>query len=1149
MSREQVASVIGEADTARLEANHKGIIKKDFKEKRDPADYLPRVATENGLDSVRDLVQAIVDLTADVSVVRRIVNLGGLDEAYVINTFGRDAVASLRENYFGKQFGDKLFSRPNGALGALLQAERFGYESVEEMLQDIASVPDKQTVVKNVTQQRIDNEAIFIRMAMQQDSATIADEAYHSDALAHAMTVKQSVLNQQAMEQAEREGRRIGRQLNDAALRRVAADAVAARQVKKATQYFTAVSAYRKHAEAAAKAEAKGDKITAAQEYQKMRLAHYEIRESIQARKEAEAFRTKNTNVSRWMRRLEGSDRNKTPPVEMGFRNAIKDILTTWKVVTSKLLAPEVEVGDVVAIPGPDANIDPEIAALSPSMAESVPPWILTRQGADKIKSWRDLTMEQVRELGDALDVLTEKGRGEMHALNMPGIRTVRQAVDESIKRMSARTRRSAKYGRGTENDSRTDKARSWLDRFMVGAILPEYTFAIADGNTNITGGGVGPLQNMALALRKGIENKNTMFVSDMHKIAPAMKTLRKFSRRFRNMDKAQFGPVPESLRAAYGENLQWDGEMMIMVALNCGSATNLKAITQGYGMDGEQVSRIFSAFTAAEMDAIQTIGDVIGSHFQEIDDTHFRLTNRRTEKVEPQAFTVVSSEGVTKEMRGYYFPLVYDGVVDREIGGRQDYQVALNRASFNAARGRPKPKNGFTVARVGAARPPVLRLDTIYNHLDKVAHYVHLSEAVNEANAITTDRDWEGVFVHTFGDDRYRSIRKYIKDIADPDSGNLGKNDVARRALEWVRHKGTTAALGFRVFSALKQRLDVFPAVLQMSLHSHNGSSGFKYALTGMKEIGFAGNIGIMNDRIRKIHEKSSFMRDTEGNITADMREMLAKARQGKEYFEIAGREVNSELFYNLVFMGMTSQDRAFRSAIWAGAYRMTRDGNADFDPTGLKGEEAIEKAAIDFADRMAATFSATTAADMTEWQRDKGLMRLYTTFLSGTVRRTSRLVQYIDAYRQGQMDAGTAAKAFVMDAAMQAWVPAFMTMAINAAFGDDDDEEMTAGGVVFDVLFDPLLSVIDGVPFFNTTAALARYRRGNVFVPSGLSQVERRANSAISLPKDILKGDYGKATAKGIGLFGYVKGMPVENIYRDGKKIVEMFGLADAD
>ncbi len=136
------------------------------------------------------------------------------------------------------------------------------------------------------------------------------------------------------------------------------------------------------------------------------------------------------------------------------------------------------------------------------------------------------------------------------------------------------------------------------------------------------------------------------------------------------------------------------------------------------------------------------------------------------------------------------------------------------------------------------------------------------------------------------------------------------------------MRRASTTAYLGLRFWSAVKQRLDYFPAALHMSLHSRTGASGFKYLLMGMRRIGWAGNLGLMNERIQEIYGKSAFMKNRDGNVTLEMREMTNRVIGTEKTYNVAGIELSISILNKAAFSFMSMNDRAAASAVWLGAF-----------------------------------------------------------------------------------------------------------------------------------------------------------------------------------------------------------------------------------
>lgn len=1155
LSRADVESEIGEVEAERLFRNHRGVIKESPRlDRAEPAD-MAAIAHEFGFDTQHDMVKSVSEapnhaLPTDsgltdvqrnaLKAADRARREGGLDELYVIDNFGEAAAARMRE-----VFGTSILHRDRGKIGALLEAERFGYDSLAAMLGDLADTPSYAEAVSRRTDQMVAAQEAEIRRIAMEDAATPADAEYHDDAYSDFWAAKQRVLDAEAAAQATRDNVRMYRMMSDRALREAAKTNTGRKAARKAGQYHIEVEAFKRHGKNAMAAELKGDFVTAGKELQLQRLAHYSIREALQARDELTDFENRNGRASRVLRRLDGE--NGRPKVEFKYRQAIKDILTTFKVVTSARMQPTGPVEQQVAIPGFQDN--PEAESFLPALAKAIAPWIVNREGAANLKNWKDLTLDQVRQLNDAIITLEKVGQGELAAFKDARYGTIKEMIIDSIARMTPRDDRPKQF----DTDRKGRNWRNWLDWFGVGALIPEYILAIADGNTGITGKGVGPLQSASNRLRRCLADKSDIVNRTMEKIDPAMRTLEGYRKRFGKIDTRTFGQLPESLVVGRDKS-NWTAEMAIMILLESGNAGNLKATLKGYDIKQEQWRAILSTFTEAELQSAQIIWDAFNDMFPLIDEVTFRQVNRHVEQVAAQPLTVVSSEGTEVTLDGGYFPLIFDALADADTAKMQNIEVTMNKVHAQAIHGFARLADGFTQSRrvdedgnPVTTRPPLLRLDVITSHVDKAAHYIALADAVSEFDRLTLDEDWSGVFVQKFGQAYYDAVRQYIKRIADPDSGNLAQNDMIRKSMEWLRHKATVAALGLRIVTGLKQRLDYAPAALHMSLHSRTGASGFKYLWYGMRQIGWKGNLGLMNEKVQAIFDKSAVMRDRDGNVTADMREMVSRTRGDKSVYNLLGIEFTASDIHNGFFKWIQMNDRAAACAVWLGAYQMALDGNGSFDSAGMTIDQ-IEAAAIEDADRAAATLASSTTADLTAWQADKGLPRLFTTFLSGTVRRTSRMAQYVDALRRGQITKGQFLSNLIIDAALQAWVPGLLYLSMKALTGDDDDEPSMWDW--FSTLFiDPVMTVSEGVPFFNMFNSAAKYGSRGAFTPSALGELERQFLNSVSAGKKLSEGEYREAAYKAMLVGTYAAGVPVERPKNEIKKTLQAVGAMEKD
>lgn len=1153
ISRADVEEIVGAAQADRIAKNHPGVIRENTKDSGGPVD-LAALAVEFKYANQREMIEDVVNTARmDAAERRRMATLradgvidaartrGGLDELYVLQEFGTEAVQAVRDVW-----GDGAFERARGKMGAVTIAERMEYDSLNGMLLDIADAVSAKEAENIRYDQMIAMESERIRDFSREDAATPLDDAYHNDAYSEYLDYKQKVMDDEANRQAEREGKRASRMVSAMAIREAARENISRMPERKAVQTHIFANDFKRHGKNAMDAERKGDFVTAAKELRMQRMAHYSMKEAIDAGRRMRIFEKRN-QPAKVIARLEGKGGTATEAhVEHRYRELIKHYLTAFKVTDSIRLAPETSYDPDTAVPGYEPNS--EMETFLPSLAESIPAWIRNLEGADKLKSWKDLTYGQVIELDETIKGLERLGAGTLEAMAYGKAKTISEMVADSISRMGARdSRRAHTY----DADKWINRVANWFDTFGTGAFLPEYVLAMADGNTGLQGQGVGPLQNMALTFRDRLGKKSDIARDATQKITPAIKTLQGYRKRFaKEVDLSRI-PVPENIRIGRDKQA-WTPEMAIMTALNSGNAGNLKAFLDGYGLTEAQWQSIIGTFTAAELDAIQTIWDTIGGFYPAIDEVTFRLVNKHVKKEAALPFTVTTADGVEKTMNGGYFPLVYDAMADPEFGGNNEIAVNLRKAYANSIHGHTRISPGALQSRKTDSEgnpvvkhPPLLDLSILFNHVGMMSHYIAMADAVHESDRFTSDDGFSRVFKDKFGVRYYNMIRQYIKDMADPDAKRV-ESGTLRSSMEWLRHKAVTGALALNPVSALKQLPDFFPAALHMSLHSRTGKSGFKYLLGGVKDY-VSGKVMTIDGREVKardfIFEKSQVMRDRDGNVTADMREMRSKVTGDKTVVSVFGKDFTWNDVHDGLFLPIQTADRFGAGSAWLGQYRMSMDGNGSFDPTGMTAKE-METAAIRDADMAAATFASSTLADQTAWQRDKGFARMFTTFMTGTVRRTSRARQYVDALQNGQMTKARFVQAVFMDLAMPVYTVAAASALLKAFAGDDDDDKSIWDW--FSLIFvDPVMTVVDGVPGFNAINSAREYGARGAFTPAALGFAEKNVGRGLSIPENIKKEEYGEAAYKAALIGTAATGVPLEGVVRTLKK----FGVIEKD
>ena len=203
---------------------------------------------------------------------------------------------------------------------------------------------------------------------------------------------------------------------------------------------------------------------------------------------------------------------------------------------------------------------------------------------------------------------------------------------------------------------------------------------------------------------------------------------------------------------------------------------------------------------------------------------------------------------------------------------------------------------------------------------------------------------------------------------------------------------------------------------------------------------------------------------------------------------------------------------------------------------------------AAVNDADAAAATFASTTLADLTAWQRAKGFERLFTTFLSGTVRRSSRGMQYWNALRRGQMSKGKFLAALAGDVFAPYWVSTTLYLGLKALAGEDDD-----GPSIWDwfsgLFVDPAASMADGIPLVNMLNSARQYGIRGAFTPPTIGEAEKRFQGAGLAFKKLSKGEFGEAAWQAAMGGAYAAGLPVERPLKDLEKAGEAVGIVEPD
>ena len=418
-------------------------------------------------------------------------------------------------------------------------------------------------------------------------------------------------------------------------------------------------------------------------------------------------------------------------------------------------------------------------------------------------KSWRDMTVEEMRGLADTVRQLEHLGRLKNKLLSNQAKHSYQAVRDELADTLDA----SAK-AQGRKAQERREAATGLQ---KAGALLRGGYWAHLKMSTivrmfdNGRDGGAF-FTHFLLPLKQAADKEAAMQAEVSQKLYEVLKPLARHTGRLKNRigGKTHYQGLGELTR-----------EQLFAVALNMGNAGNIQRLLDGEGWRMEDVQRaLSSALTAQEWQAVQGVWDLLESYRPQIAALERRMTGVEPEWVAARPFKIMSADGVEAELRGGYYPAKYD----REGSGAAEKNEATTdaKAQTAAAGLAAATRRTFTKQRANEVkgRPLRLSLNVAYDAFNEIIHDLTHREAIADANRLLNSHTLDTKIRQYYGADAKRQLSRAIADIAQGNSG-------AAQALDgWagrVRQNVSVAGLGFNIVSAALQLTGWIPAITRI--------------------------------------------------------------------------------------------------------------------------------------------------------------------------------------------------------------------------------------------------------------------------------------------------------------------------------------------
>lgn len=395
--------------------------------------------------------------------------------------------------------------------------------------------------------------------------------------------------------------------------------------------------------------------------------------------------------------------------------------------------------------------------------------------------------------------------------------------------------------------------------------------------------------------------------------------------------------------------------EQAIVIALNWGTEINRKRIMDGYHVTEEQVMKTLSNLDKKDWDLVTALWEHIGSFWEETVAVEERMTGVGLKKQEAVPFTVTAKDGSVYEIKGGYYPIMYDPNKSIKAADQKQNDIAKQQMSGNAVlgtgRGHTKSRSQETID-----RQVYTTLEPLSKSIDNVIHNICCREAVRDVNKLLNNKEVVNALQEAHGMKVVRDLHKWVRDNWAMDE----KKDGFSRAASFLRRNMTMAVMAYRVMPALLNVTNIFPMI------EYIGAGRALHAVTD-----FARNHDkVLND----CKTRSVFLAERAQTMDRDIREKLTKSS-----YTAWGK---SKGYYNkYAFKLMAQTDLMFAAPLWKSEYtRVWQEQSAK----GLR-PEVIEQNAVAAGDAaVRRVFGSGDVKDLAPVQRGSEVAKGLTMYFS---------------------------------------------------------------------------------------------------------------------------------------------------------------------
>ncbi len=468
--------------------------------------------------------------------------------------------------------------------------------------------------------------------------------------------------------------------------------------------------------------------------------------------------------------------------------------------------------------------------------------------------------------------------------------------------------------------------------------------------------------------------------------------------------------------KARYYENVKasFTKQQIFVMALNMGNEGNIQRLidnSDGYTfMNGRKltqadvVSLISQTLTADEIRRVQAVWNLFSEMQKEIEAKEIRKNGRAPTWVQPQPIAMASVDGQVVELKGGYYPIVYDRKASARGATLEESKSVLQE--LKGVQGQASTWKGFLKDRARMVKmqtPITLTLRGAFEGFENTIHDVCWDEWVTDTRRLFSRNSvLSKTILNYYGTETLTAVNQWIKDTAVGKS-NQGRMEDGIATL--FRKNISLVGIGFNLVTAAIQTVGITQTVVAL---------GGKWTLSGLGDMLTMTPMGAY-----KFAASKSLL------IPDRLRTQFREIAEIQRYTATGGNRV-WEGFSRMAYMPVALVQMLVDLPTWLGAYnRALAEGKAETE-------------AIAMADRLLIEAQGSGRfQDLSGAERGNPWAQLFTVFY--TFFNTTYNLARLTMETKGKL---AAARDLMLLLVVQPVIETFVREALKVQPPDDDDD-----------------------------------------------------------------------------------------------------------